>query len=386
MVTGLGVQSSLGNASESWLALIERKSGIKSIKGLEGFDKLPCNVGGVVSEFVTGPRHIAFGLSAAEEALKSSEWDCNLGITGVSVGSGIGSISEIHSTAQKFDSGGYRKVSPFFVPRILCNMAGGHISIKYKCTGPIHSASTACATGLHCIGDAMRFIQLGQATTMIAGGTESCIDPLSFAGFIQAKSLCTNYNDFPAKASRPFDSERSGFVIAEGAAIVILEELEQALNRKASIYAEVVGYGLSADAYHITAPNPNGSGAMNSMLRALKDAEIRAEEVSYINAHATSTIIGDAAEAKAISNIFPKSTRVSSTKGSTGHLLGGAGAIEAIFTILAIQNGEIPPNLNLDSPAYDLNFQTGSYDIPIALCNSFGFGGTNSTLCFKRYP
>lgn len=292
---------------------------------------------------------------------------------------------------------GYKKVSPLFVPKLLINLAAGHISIAHSFLGPNHSASTACTTGAHSIGDAARFIACGDASVMLAGGAESCIHPLALGGFARARSLSTAYNDTPERASRPFDTGRDGFVIGEGAGVMVLEELEHAKARGARIYAELVGYGCSADAFHITAPRTDGAGALLAMRRALRSAGIKPKEVGYINAHATSTAVGDAAEAAAIATLMlgedgvdkKAEVTVSSTKGAMGHLLGAAGAVEAVFCVKAIQEGMVPPTLNLHQPSPDLGFnyvplKVQEKKVDVVLSNSFGFGGTNASLVFAR--
>lgn len=359
---------------------------------------------------------------------------------GVSIGSGIGNFHDVYNTSVTYAASGYRSVSPLFVPRLLINLAAGHISIRHSLLGPNTAATTACTTGAHSIGDAARLIAMGDAEMMIAGASESCIHPLAIAGFARARSLATDWNDEPQRASRPFDSDRAGFVMGEGAGVLILEELEHAKERGAkNIYAEVIGYGQSADGNHITAPLASGHGAALAMSRALADASIPPVDVDYVNAHATSTKLGDAAENRAIhdvllgrgqfgtdryrptlegqiedkADIFKKDARdvnISSTKGAVGHLLGAAGAVEAIFTILTMQTGLLPPTLNLDSldlseqddagePVWEANYVPSvaqdwksrrrtmgdGSGIQVALSNSFGFGGTNATLCFKRW-
>lgn len=317
---------------------------------------------------------------------------------GVAVGMGMVDLDSICDTYTALTTNGYNRVSPHFVPRILTNMASGQISIKYGFRGPNHSVSTACATGAHAIGDSLRFIRNGDADAMICGGTEACINPLSISGFCRLRALNTNFNDDPTHASRPFDSERNGFVMGEGSGILVLEELEHAKRRNANILAEILGYGLSGDASHITSPHPEGRGAFLAMTGALRDAQITPNEISYINAHATSTKIGDEIEANAIRKVFnehTKNVRVSSTKGHHGHLLGAAGNLETIFTILACRSAILPYTLNLKNVPESLKFVNFIRDTPenweftgvsrrIALKNAFGFGGTNASLCIAE--
>lgn len=332
-----------------------------------------------------------------------SKWkpenDENYERTGVAVGMGMADIENICETYTALKEKGYNRVSPFFVPRILTNMAAGQISIKYGFRGPNHSVSTACATGNHAIGDSLRFIRNGDADVMVCGGTEASINSVSIAGFCRLRALNTTYNENPSQASRPFDRDRSGFVMGEGSSILVIEELEHAKTRGATILAEICGYGLSGDASHITSPHPNGIGAQLAMKNALRDARLDLDEITYINAHATSTPIGDNIEANAVRAFFGKHTEninVSSTKGHHGHLLGAAGNLEAAFTILACRDGQLPPCLNLDNIPDDFKFinfvqkTAKSWTVEgdkrrIALKNAFGFGGTNATICIAEF-
>ncbi|KAJ2889426.1 Mitochondrial beta-keto-acyl synthase, partial [Coemansia aciculifera] len=339
-----------------------------------------------------------YAVCAAQQALDDAGWaapsDDERERTGVCFGTGIGSLDDIAAAHSQLQAGGLRKVSPLFVPRILCNMAAGAISIRHGFGGPNHAVSTACTTGAHAIGDAMRFIRFGDADVMLAGAAEAPLQPLALAGFARIRALALGFNDSPAAASRPFDSRRAGFVIGEGAAALVLEELEHARRRRAPIYAEVCGYGLSADAFHITAPPPDGAGAQRAMRRALQTAQTAG--VDYINAHATSTPLGDAVENRAIKAVLGSAPShsalaVSSTKGATGHLLGAAGAIEAVFSVLAVVHDVAPPTLNLDcadaAAGFDLNYVPHAAQertINAALTNSFGFGGTNAALVFAK--
>lgn len=342
-------------------------------------------------------RFIGYALCAADEALRDANWmptnQDEKEQTGVSIGAGTGSISDVLDASRMICEKHIRRLSPFFVPRILINMASGHVSMKYGFQGPNHAAVTACATGAHSIGDAARMIQFGDVDVMVAGGTEASIDALSIAGFCRSRALTTKHNAAPREASRPFDCGRDGFVIGEGSGILVLEELEHAKKRGAKLYAEVRGYGMSGDAYHITQPQSDGRGAILAMTRALKQSGLDPNQVDYINAHATSTPLGDAVEAKAIQSLFSShavsgALALSSTKGAIGHLLGAAGAVEAIFSILAIHHGVAPLTLNLTKPdpVFNGSFMplTASKRMTIraALSNSFGFGGTNASLLF----
>ncbi|OMP03162.1 hypothetical protein CCACVL1_02525 [Corchorus capsularis] len=411
VVTGLGMVTPLGCGVETtWKHLIQGKCGIRAVTPedlkMNAFDKETQmltfdHIEGALSvwkeEHRSIARFISYALCAADEALEDAKWlpteQEQKEKTGVSIGGGTGSISDILDAAQMICEKRLRRLSPFFIPRILINMASGHVSMKYGFQGPNHAAVTACATGAHSIGDAMRMVQFGDADVMVAGGTESSIDALSIAGFCRTRALTTKYNSSPVEASRPFDCGRDGFVIGEGSGVMILEELEHAKRRGAKIYAEVRGYGTSGDAYHITQPHTDGRGAILAMTRALKQSGLHPNQVDYVNAHATSTPLGDAIEANAIKSIFTDhatsgALAFSSTKGAVGHLLGAAGAVEAIFTVLAIHHGIAPLTLNLTKPDPIFNDAfiplTASKEMAVraALSNSFGFGGTNASLLF----
>ncbi|XP_033329847.2 3-oxoacyl-[acyl-carrier-protein] synthase, mitochondrial [Megalopta genalis] len=416
VVTGMGILCPLGVGTEnSWNNLLNCKSGVTKLTDPD-YDKLPCKIAALVpkgnaaneldiqSHFPSGELRkmcpaTAYALIATEMALEDAKWKPNDEIdkqdTGVAVGMGMIDLVDAYQTYEALKKG-YNKVSPYFIPRILTNMAAGQISIKYGFRGPNHSASTACATGAHAIGDAFRFIRGGQTSVMVCGGTEACISPLSVAAFCRLRALSTSRNDCPHEASRPFDKDRDGFVMGEGSAILVLEELNHALSRNAKIYAEVLGYGLSGDAAHLTAPSEDGTGAILAMDRAVKDAGIAPREITFINAHATSTPLGDTIELKAIESFMgqhSENVTVTSTKGAHGHLLGAAGNLEAAFTILAIKHGVIPPTLNLHNLDKEtcLNFAQNatkdwkSVSRRVALKNAFGFGGTNACLCFADY-
>jgi len=412
VVTGIGMCTPLGYGVEySWKKLINSESGIRKLEGFE-IDDLPSKVGGQLPregnensfpENVIEPKEkrkiepfIQFALIAAKEAVEDSGWkpnsDNEAERSGVLVGSGIGGLDGIRKSAENLAKSP-RKISPFFIPSCLINLASGHISIKYNFKGPNHSVVTACASGAHSIGDSFRIISYGDADVMLAGGTESACTRFGISGFCAMRALSTKYNDEPERASRPWDQERDGFVMSEGAGMLMLEEYEHAKKRSAKIYAEVVGYGLTGDAYHLTAPPEDGNGGLRAMKMALKDAKISPEMINYINAHGTSTPLGDKVEFNAVKKIFEKNLDkliMSSTKSSTGHLLGASGAIEAIFSILSIKNNIIPPTLNLQNPSDGCD---AINLVPIhsidnkneyALSNSFGFGGTNVSLIFKK--
>ncbi|KAI8899944.1 3-oxoacyl-synthase 2 [Globomyces pollinis-pini] len=407
VVTGLGLLTPLGsNVKQNWINLINGVSGIHKvpdknyIAGCVPAHALPFSK----SDDKKLSLFMKYALVAAHEAITDSGWspnsDYDKEMTGVCIGSGIGSLQDIVEAQHALIDKGPRKVNPYFVPRLLVNMAAGHVSMKYGYKGPNHAVSTACTTGAHSIGDASRFIQYGDANVMIAGGSEASVTDLAIAGFSQLRALSTNFNDTPEKASRPFDIDRDGFVMGEGAGVVVLEEYQHAVNRGAKIYAELVGYGLTGDSYHMTAPPEDGSGAIRAMKRALAIAKLDPIEVDYVNAHATSTPLGDRVEANAISKTLGKQIAVSSTKGATGHLLGAAGSVEAIFTILSINKNIIPGTVNLSNPdmtdlpidlvqqARDVSQITrrsgNGTGVTVALTNSFGFGGTNASLCFSK--
>ena len=403
VVTGLGLITPVGiGVKESWANIINGQSGIGKITKFD-CSTFPSQIAGEVKNFdplaYIPPKDarrmdtfIQFGIAAGIEAFKDSGIEVNDNNSeriGVSVGSGIGGINLIESTSDVFDEGGVRKVSPFFIPGTIINMISGNLSIMLNLKGPNVSIVTACTTGTHSIGDAARMIEYGDADVMLAGGSEAAITELSVAGFSAAKALSSR-NDDPKTASRPWDKDRDGFVIGEGAGVMVLEEYEHAKQRGAKIYAELSGYGMSADAYHITAPNMDGP--RRSIVNALKNANVNTDNVQYINAHGTSTPLGDLNETNAIKATFgdfAKKLVVKSTKSMTGHLLGGAGGIESVFTVLAIHNQISPPTINIfnQDPECDLDYcanEARSMKIDVALKNNFGFGGTNGSLVFKK--
>lgn len=403
VVTGLGLITPVGiGVKESWANIINGQSGIDKITKFD-CSTFPSQIAGQVKNFdplaYIPPKDarrmdtfIQFGIAAGIEAFKDSGIEVNDNNSeriGVSVGSGIGGINLIESTSDVFDEGGIRKVSPFFIPGTIINMISGNLSIMLNLKGPNVSIVTACTTGTHSIGDAARMIEYGDADVMLAGGSEAPITELSVAGFSSAKALSSR-NDDPETASRPWDKDRDGFVIGEGAGVMVLEEYEHAKRRGAKIYAELSGYGMSADAYHITAPNMDGP--RRSIVNALKNANVNTDNVQYINAHGTSTPLGDLNETNAIKasfGDFAKKLVVNSTKSMTGHLLGGAGGIESVFTVLAIHNQISPPTINIfnQDPECDLDYcanEARSMKIDVALKNNFGFGGTNGSLVFKK--
>ncbi len=406
VVTGIGLVTPLGVGTDvTWKALLEGRSGIGRITAFDPSD-LPVHIAGEVKgfnpedyiepkEIKKMDRFIHFAMAAAQMAME----DSGLKITpelqnraGVIIGSGIGGLPKIEHYTRVLYEKGYRRVSPFFIPMSIINLASGYVSIKYGLKGPNSAVVTACSSGSHAVGDAFKIIQRGDADVMVAGGAESVITPLGIAGFAVMRALSTR-NDEPERASRPFDRDRDGFVMAEGAGILILESLEHAQSRGAKIYAEIIGYGMTGDAYHITAPAPEGEGAARCMAMALQDGGINPEDVQYINAHGTSTKFNDELETMAIKKVFGEHAyklSVSSTKSMTGHLLGAAGAVEAAVTVLSIYNQVAPPTINLDNPdpECDLDYvphRAKQMEINHAMSNTFGFGGTNATLLFRRY-
>ncbi|WP_185983258.1 beta-ketoacyl-ACP synthase II [Aureimonas mangrovi] len=414
VITGIGMVSPLGATADiNWKRLLEGKSGISGIDGFEVSD-LPCRIGGQIprgdgSDGTFNPDQwmepkeqrkvddfITYAVAAAAEALDDADWHPETyedqTATGVLIGSGIGGLQGIERTSLILAEKGPRRISPFFIPGSLINLASGHVSIRNGLKGPNHSVVTACSTGAHAIGDAMRLIALGDADVMVAGGAESPVCRLALAGFAACRALSTGYNDDPTAASRPYDKGRDGFVMGEGAGIVVLEEYEHAVARGARIYAEIIGYGLSGDAYHITAPAEDGDGAYRCMSAALKRAGIDASQIDYVNAHGTSTPLGDEIELRAIERLLGDAApgvSMSSTKSAIGHLLGAAGAVEAIFSALAIRDNVAPPTLNLDDPSVETKIDLVPHkkrekQIDVALSNSFGFGGTNASLVLRR--
>jgi 3-oxoacyl-[acyl-carrier-protein] synthase II len=414
VVTGMGIASPLGiGVPHVWKRLIQGESGITAIQSFDVTD-LPAKIAGQVpagtredgglslSEWIPVKdqkkmdRFIHLALVAAIEAVEDSGWmpedEDDREATGVMIGSGIGGLQTIYEASVQVHEGKVKRLSPFFIPSALINLASGHLSIKYGFKGPNHSAVTACATGVHAIGDAARLIMLGDADVMVAGGAEAPVCTLGIGGFCASRALSTDFNDTPGKASRPWDRDRDGFVMGEGAGVLVLEELEHARARGAQVYGEVVGYGLSGDAHHITAPAEGHAGAFRAMRNAFKSGGLAPSEVQYINAHGTSTPMGDDLELQAVERFFgdeAKHVAMSSTKSATGHLLGAAGAIEAIFSILAIRDGVAPPTLNLDSPSLEsvidrVPHAAQERKIDCVLSNSFGFGGTNASVIFRR--
>ena len=406
VITGLGSITPLGNnIKDYWQSLIEGRNGVGKVT-LFDVSQYACQIGAEVKGFDPHDyiekkeakridRFCHFAIAASLQALSDAQLvinDLNADRVGVLIGTGVGGIQVMESQKEVLLTKGPRRVSPFTIPSMIANMAAGLTAIHTGAKGPNSCTVTACAAGSHAIGDAFRLIQRSYADAMICGGAEAAITPLSYAGFCSAKALSTR-NDDPASASRPFDAERDGFVMGEGSGILVLEELEHALNRNAKIYGEIVGYGMTCDAYHMTSPVPEGLGATRAMELALKDGGIAPETVSYINAHGTSTPANDSTETKAIKKALGKnaySVAISSTKSMTGHLLGGSGGIEAIATLMAIANNRIPPTINLQNrdPECDLDYvphHSRELEVAVALSNSFGFGGHNVTLAFKKY-
>jgi len=420
VVTGLGLVTPLGTGVEhSWSRLLDGQSGIRPITAFdtEGYG---CTIAGEVPsvdgrggggpdvpgsfdpDAIMTPKErkrvddfILFGIAAADEALNDAGWhpetDEDKERTGVMMGSGIGGLGPIADTAQILKEQGPRRVSPFFIPSALINLTSGQISIRHGLKGPNHAVVTACASGVHAIGDAARMIAFDDADVMVAGGAESSIVPIGIAGFLACKALCTAFNDTPEKASRPYDRDHAGFVMGEGAGVVILEEYEHAKARGARIYAEVIGYGMSGDAYHITAPSEDGDGAYRARKAAVKRAGIDVADIDYVNAHGTSTM-ADWIELRAVERLMGEhagQVAMSSTKSMTGHLLGAAGAIEAVFSVLAIRDQVAPPTINLDDPEHETVIDLVAHrakpmEIDVAMSNSFGFGGTNASILFRK--
>jgi 3-oxoacyl-[acyl-carrier-protein] synthase II len=413
VMTGVGIACPLGLGVENvWKRLLNGESGVSAIQSFDVGD-LPAKVAGTIprgsredgklniSDWIPVKdqkkmdQFIQYALVAATEAVEDSGWvpqsEEDRWATGVMIGSGIGGLQTIFEASVQIAEGKARRLSPFFIPSALINLASGHVSIKYGFKGPNHSVVTACATGVHAIGDAARLIAMGDADVMVAGGAEAAVNPLGIAGFCASRALSTGFNDTPAKASRPWDRDRDGFVMGEGSGVVVLEEYEHAKARGAKIYCEFGGYGMSGDAFHITAPAEGHDGAFRAMKAALRNGGLAPEDIQYVNAHGTSTPLGDDLELEAVERFFGDSAKglaMSSTKSATGHLLGAAGAIEAIFSALAVRDGVAPPTLNLDEPSRDSVIDrvanvAQERKINIALSNSFGFGGTNASILFK---
>jgi 3-oxoacyl-[acyl-carrier-protein] synthase II len=415
VVTGMGMVTPLACGVEAtWERLIRGESGLRRIDTFEVSD-IPCKIAGMIptgdgSEGTYNPdqwmepkeqrkvdKFIVYAMCAARQAIDDSGWKPKTAeeqnTTGTMIGAGIGGVEGIAETAVTLHERGPRRVSPFFIPGRIINLASGYVSIEHGLKGPNHAVVTACSTGAHAIGDAGRLIALGDADVMVAGGTESPVNRISLAGFAAVRALSTGFNDTPTKASRPYDKDRDGFVMGEGAGVLILEEHQHAKKRGAKIYAELIGYGLSGDAYHITAPAPDGDGALRCMQAAVRRAGIQPGEIDYINAHGTSTPLGDEIELGAVQRLVGNAASrvsMSSTKSSIGHLLGAAGAVEAIFSILAMRDQVAPPTLNLDNPSMEtpidlVPHQSRKRSIDVVLSNSFGFGGTNASLIFRRH-
>ena len=413
VVTGMGIACPLGLGVEHvWRRMLNAESGITSIQSFDTKD-LPCKIAGHVphgnrasggldlAEWVPVKdqkkmdRFVHLAMAAGGEAVEDSGWtpetEDERCATGVMIGSGIGGLQTIYEGSLLVAQGKARRLSPFFIPAALINLASGHLSIKYGFKGPNHSVVTACATGVHAIGDAARLIMWGDADVMVAGGAEAGVCELGIAGFAASRALSTGFNDRPTEGSRPWDKDRDGFVMGEGAGVVVLEEYEHAKKRGAKIYAEIGGYGMSGDAFHITAPAEGHDGAFRSMKAAMKNGGVTPADIQYVNAHGTSTPLGDDLELEAVERLFGDSAKglaMSSTKSATGHLLGAAGAVEAIFSILAIRDAVAPPTLNLENPSRDSAIDrvakhAQQRPIKMALSNSFGFGGTNASVIFR---
>jgi 3-oxoacyl-[acyl-carrier-protein] synthase II len=414
VVTGLGMVTPLASGVEpTWQRLLAGESGIRTIQTFEVSD-LPCKIAGQIprgdgsdgsfnADQWMQPKEqrkvdafILFAMAAAKQALDDADWHPreydDQTTTGVLIGSGIGGIEGIAETAWLLRDRGPRRVSPFFIPGRIINLASGYVSIEHSLKGPNSAVVTACSTGAHAIGDAGRLVALGDADVMVAGGAESPVNRLSVAGFAACRALSTGFNETPARASRPYDRDRDGFVMGEGAGVVVLEEYEHAKRRGARIYGELIGYGMSGDAFHITAPAEDGDGALRCMKAAVRRAEISAGDIDYINAHGTSTPLGDEIELNAVERLVGNAAgkiSMSSTKSSIGHLLGAAGTVEAIFCLLAMRDQVVPPTINLDNPSVDtaldlVPHKARKRPVNIALSNSFGFGGTNASLIFRR--
>ena len=403
VVTGLGTINPLGNTVESsWKSLIESKSGIKLIDKFD-VNEYPCKIAATIEDsyinqdivssrdFRKIDRFIALGLVAADEAIKDSGFvpnEENTYTSGVMVGSGIGGLDTIYKNSSILDNQGIRKISPFFIPSALINLLSGHISIRYNLKGPNSSPVTACATGTHAIGDSFTLIKNGKANLMVCGGAEAAICPIGIAGFSSARALCDTFNDNPKAGSRPWDKDRSGFVMGEGAGVLVLEEYEHAKKRNAKIYGEIKGYGMSGDAYHITKPSEDGNGGYRAMEMALKESGLNSEQIDYVNAHGTSTPVGDMIELAAVEKLFqPEGLCMSSNKSAIGHLLGAAGAVEAVFSLKSMETNILPPTLNLDNPDTSTKINLIPHEpinksIDNLISNSFGFGGTNASIIF----
>ena len=407
VVTGLGTINPLGNTVESsWGALINSNSGISQISKFD-VDGYPCTIAGNIDDSLINDqivsqrdqrkidRFIALGLLAAHEALEDSGFNANDVSSlrsGVMVGSGIGGLDTIYKNSSVLDNQGIRKISPFFIPSSLINLLSGHISIRYNLKGPNSSPVTACATGTHAIGDSFTLIKNGKADLMVCGGAEAAICPLGIAGFSAARALCNTFNDQPTKGSRPWDKDRSGFVMGEGAGVLILEDLEHAKKRNAHIYGEIKGYGMSGDAFHITKPSEDGNGGFRAMEMALKESGLSSDKIQYVNAHGTSTPVGDIIELRAVEKLLGlnKNLFMSSNKSAIGHLLGAAGAVEAVFSFKSLETKILPPTLNLDNPEISTNINLIPHEaikksVDNIISNSFGFGGTNASLIFGNY-